>query len=285
MWTLKIGIFLCAIAITAVTVRELVKKNAHIWLPGYLVNNIKLKKRQSSRGTIHIIFAIVDHFEPLWRNPSAEQELKRMDAWMKGYPETVRGHVDADGRCPQHTWFYPFDEYRAWHLEKLAKLCSTGYGEIELHLHHDNDTPEGLRQKIQKARQIFSKHGALIHSHPPTHSPPHTTTPTQTNPPTPPLTHFPTHPSPHSPIPSLPHSPTSPLTHPPTHSLPHLLTPIPTLSSTATGLWTTPGGMADGVVSTTSCKYWRRPVAMRTSLCPRLPARRNPGRLTAFTMQ
>lgn len=180
MWTLEIGIFLCGITITLVIVRELVKKNAYIWLPGYLINNIKLKNKRSPVGTVHIVFAIVDHFEPLWSNTSDEQELSRMDAWMKGYPETVRGHADADGRCPQHTWFYPFDEYRSWHLEKLTKLCSLGYGEIELHLHHDNDTSEGLRQKIQEARQIFSKHGALIHppspSHSPTLSPPHSPT-------------------------------------------------------------------------------------------------------------
>ena len=86
----------------------------------------------------------------------------RVDAWMEGYPETVRGHVDADGKCPQHTWFYPFDEYRSAHLEKLTRLCSLGYGEIELHLHHDNDTAAGLYEKIQNAKRTFSKYGALI---------------------------------------------------------------------------------------------------------------------------
>ena len=95
--------------VLGVLVREIFKKNAHIWLPGYFIHSIKPEPKIPAGNPIHIIFAIVDHFEPLWNNPSAEQELRRVDAWMKGYPETVRGHVDADGSCPQHTWFYPFE--------------------------------------------------------------------------------------------------------------------------------------------------------------------------------
>jgi hypothetical protein len=143
---------------------ELFRKNAHIWLPGYFIHNIKPKPKISTVYPIHIIFAIVDHFEPLWNHPTIEQERTRIEAWVKRYPETVDGHVDADGRCPQHTWFYPFDEYRSAHLQELTKLSSLGYGEIELHLHHDNDTPAGLYEKIQDAKRTFSKHGALITS-------------------------------------------------------------------------------------------------------------------------
>ena len=164
----RAGVFLC-LCLASVTVMgfvlwKLLKKNLHIWLPSYVMQSIKRRPKYPSDHPLHIVFTIVDHFEPLWNNPTTEQERARVDAWVKGYPETVQGHTDADGRCPQHTWFYPFDEYRAWHLEELAKLCSRGYGEIELHLHHDNDTPEGLREKIENAKRIFSEYGALITS-------------------------------------------------------------------------------------------------------------------------
>ncbi len=169
MSALTLGIILCLCSVAAAflgfVTREIFRKNVHVWLPGYLIQSVKPKPKVPPGLPVHIIFAIVDHFEPLWNHATPEQQLKRVNAWVDGYPEIVRGHVDSDGRCPQHTWFYPFEEYNSVYLEKLSELCRLGYGEIELHLHHDNDTPEGLRQKIQKAKQIFSKHGAFIHSH------------------------------------------------------------------------------------------------------------------------
>jgi hypothetical protein len=147
-----------------IIIRELVKKHAHIWLPSYLADSLKGKPTLPKNQPVHIMFAIVDHFEPLWNNPTPEQEQERVNAWIKGYPQAMDGHVDGDGVCPQYTWFYPFDEYRAWHMEELSKLCSRGYGEVELHLHHDNDTSQGLREKMENAKRVFSEHGALITS-------------------------------------------------------------------------------------------------------------------------
>lgn len=139
----------------------MINRNIHIWLPSYIIQSIKSKPRIPHGKPVHIMFAITDHFEPSWNRPSVEQELERLNAWVKGYPEAIQWHFDADGKCPQHTWFYPIDEFRPKHLEELAKLCSSGYGEIELHLHHDNDTSDGLRKKIESAKEIFSKYGAL----------------------------------------------------------------------------------------------------------------------------
>jgi hypothetical protein len=70
--------------------------------------------------------------------------------------------VDADGVKPQHTFFYPEEEYRPEHLDALARLCSAGYGEIEVHLHHDNDTDAGLREKLRRFTHLLHHdHGAL----------------------------------------------------------------------------------------------------------------------------
>jgi hypothetical protein len=37
-----------------------------------------------------------------------------------------------------------------------------GLGEIELHLHHEEDTEEGLKEKLEVAKNNFSKHGAML---------------------------------------------------------------------------------------------------------------------------
>jgi len=143
----------------------MLKKNLHLWLPSYLWQSVKYNSQSVKNGTTHIMFCLVDHFEPQWNRPTYEVEVKRVNAWFENYPRLADGHCDADGRCPQHTWFYPQEEYRAEHLEKLSQLC--GFGEIELHLHHDNDTPSGLQEKIEQAKQLFAQHGALITSQQP----------------------------------------------------------------------------------------------------------------------
>jgi hypothetical protein len=70
--------------------------------------------------------------------------------------------VDADGRSPQHSFFFPSEEYREEHLEKLVNLCAQGYGEIEIHLHHDNDTEQGLRENLTEfLERLVRVHDAL----------------------------------------------------------------------------------------------------------------------------
>lgn len=134
-------------------------KNTHIWLPSYIKQ--RLAPRQIRPKPVHIMFCFADHFEPRWENPSYETEVKRVDFWIKNYPELARKFKDSDGKHPQHTFFYPQEEYRPEHLEKLAKLCKEGFGEVEIHLHHDNDTPEGLRDKIQSFKIKLENHGLL----------------------------------------------------------------------------------------------------------------------------
>jgi hypothetical protein len=80
----------------------------------------------------------------------------------------ARRHWDSDGIAPQHTWFYPAEDYRAEYLDALQGLCARGLGEIELHLHHGHDTSDVLRARIYEALENFARHGALItHGEPP----------------------------------------------------------------------------------------------------------------------
>ncbi|QMU62737.1 MAG: hypothetical protein GKR92_06995 [Gammaproteobacteria bacterium] len=143
-----------------VVIYLLFKKNAFIWLPTYICQYFSRKHQDNS--LTHIIFCFVDHFEPQWKKPSYEVEVARVDRWCEDYRQLASKYLDADGCHPKHTFFYPEEEYREEHLNKLAKMCSEGYGEIEIHLHHDNDTEAGLRNKLSSfTRTLRDKHGAI----------------------------------------------------------------------------------------------------------------------------
>lgn len=137
------------------------KKQVHLWIFSYLYQCIRPLKKMSPNQPTHIIFCFVDHFEPKWNGASYEDEVRRVDIWLKSYLELVKSHKDIDGRYPQHTFFYPAEEYRAEHLEKLARLCREGFGEVEVQLHHDNDTAEGFKEKIEQCKEDFKRHNLL----------------------------------------------------------------------------------------------------------------------------
>jgi len=47
-------------------------------------------------------------------------------------------------------------------VDALAGLCRAGFGEVEIHLHHDNDTVENLEHTLERFKEVFShRHGLL----------------------------------------------------------------------------------------------------------------------------
>ena len=134
------------------------RKNMHLWLGSYL----RRRRPPVPAGPVHVMFCFVDHFEPQWGRPSYDVEVRRVARWREGYRALAGRHRDADGVHPQHTFFYPEEEYREEHLDQIAALCREGFGEIEVHLHHDNDTEAGLREKIERfVKVLHERHGAL----------------------------------------------------------------------------------------------------------------------------
>jgi hypothetical protein len=111
---------------------------------------------------LQVFLAIADHFEPMWRRPAASIQQERADRWAREYPRSVAGIQDSLGRPPQHTFFWPADEYSPQHVDPIADLCRQGFGDVEVHLHHDNDTPQGFRDKIERFTEtLSSRHGLL----------------------------------------------------------------------------------------------------------------------------
>lgn len=134
-------------------------KNVHLWLPQYIAQTLALRKKAPAPR--HILFCFVDHFEPDWNEADIGLQRKRIDTWMEQYPAVADRHKDADGKYPQHTFFYPAEMYLAEHLDKLSELCRAGFGETEIHLHHDGDTAVTLKEKLIRAREDFLRHGLI----------------------------------------------------------------------------------------------------------------------------
>lgn len=87
--------------------------------------------------------------------------MARVEAWRQGYPSLAAAYRDSNGRGPRHSFFFPGDEYRPQYLDALGSLVQRGHGEVEVHLHHDGDTRQTLRDKLQSHLAAFAEHGHL----------------------------------------------------------------------------------------------------------------------------
>ncbi|HWM88229.1 MAG TPA: hypothetical protein VNO33_20385 [Kofleriaceae bacterium] len=139
---------------------RLKRKNLHTWLSGYARHLGRRVARRSDDGPRHLLFAMCDHYEPLWgKGTPRDVGDRRVAAWEERYPALADGFRDADGLSPRHSFFFPGEEYDPRFLERLARLSSAGHGEVELHLHHDGDTGAKLRRDIDDYLRRFAEHG------------------------------------------------------------------------------------------------------------------------------
>lgn len=111
-------------------------------------------------GPIHVMLAVCDHFEPLHAT-DREGALKRIGEWRARFPGIADEFRDAAGRPPKHTFFFPVEQYDPALLDPLAALCRDTGSEVEIHLHHENDTPEGLEEKLEAGKRDLTAHGLL----------------------------------------------------------------------------------------------------------------------------
>lgn len=155
---LPIAMLAAGALVVVVGWRAIRSRNMEIWLGSYL----RRKPRPAVEGPVHVMFCFVDHYEPIWGKADLATQRARVDRWCRDYRALASRHRDADGRPPQHVFFYPEEEYLEEHLDKIAALCRDGYGEIEIHLHHDNDTEDNFRASIARfCKVLHERHGAL----------------------------------------------------------------------------------------------------------------------------
>jgi hypothetical protein len=156
------GLLVVALVYAAVIALGLRRRRVDIWWGDYMRHLREQAGLADSPRTKHIMFCFVDHYEPRWGKADYATEVARVDRWVHDYPKLCAGHRDADGQAPKHSFFFPSEEYRPEHIDKLVALCAAGYGEIEIHLHHDNDTEAGLRANLGEfIERLINKHDAL----------------------------------------------------------------------------------------------------------------------------
>ena len=139
-------------------------KNANLWLRPYLFDRLaRLANRRPAR---RLWVSLTDHYEPLGGKVSLETGRARVAAWQQRWPAiAAAAPADAAGRAPCFTFFYPQEEYHPEILDSLARLSATGTTDVEVHLHHFNDTADSFRQKVAAFTECLNQQHGLLHRH------------------------------------------------------------------------------------------------------------------------
>ncbi|MEO7433121.1 MAG: hypothetical protein ABIR62_14065 [Dokdonella sp.] len=159
MTSVLLAVVLAVVVLAVLAIGVLLRaRNMQIWIVDYL----RRPARPVVRGPTHVMFCFVDHYEPMWGRADEATQRARVDRWCRDYRALASRHRDADGVHPQHCFFYPEEEYVEEHLTKIAALCADGFGEIEIHLHHDNDNEANFRATMTRfCTLLHEHHGAL----------------------------------------------------------------------------------------------------------------------------
>jgi len=163
LWSaLALAVISAAAALTFV-VRLIRQRGLDRWIVSH---SLQFRRRRTplTGQSVHVLLCIADHYEPQHGKVEPAQAAERVAYWIDRYPKLFEQFRDADGLPPQHSFFFPIDEYEASHVDGIARLCRAGFGEIELHHHHDNDTAAALRARLLHFKELFrNQHGLLSH--------------------------------------------------------------------------------------------------------------------------
>jgi hypothetical protein len=136
-------------------------RHAEIWLVPLLRDRLRksIRPRKPKRAWV----AITDHYEPLGMGASLDAALGRVARWRDNWPRIADDAPrDAAGQRPQYSFFYPQEEYQRDLLDGIAEIVRLGIGDVEVHLHHDNELRDSFIRKITDyCRRLTCDHGLL----------------------------------------------------------------------------------------------------------------------------
>jgi hypothetical protein len=162
--SVALTLIIVALPTAVVILQVLRRRGMDRWVGSYARQAARraLSGGAAGQTETHLLLCISDHFEPHNGGVSPERAQARLGNWLDQYPRLFRDIRDSDGRPPRHTFFYPLEQYDPAELEGLATLCRQGFGEVEVHLHHDNDTAESLRRQLLDYKErLARRHGLL----------------------------------------------------------------------------------------------------------------------------
>jgi hypothetical protein len=132
---------------------------ARRWLPGYCAGRLR-RVVQSCAARVWV--TIADHFEPWWRRPDTETAHQRVRRWARLWPRIAARHTDSSGHRAVYTFFYPEEQYEPCAVDELARLRGEGIADVEVHLHHDEDTEAGFVDRVGRfVQRLHDAHGLL----------------------------------------------------------------------------------------------------------------------------
>lgn len=137
-------------------------RNMQTWLAGYIKDRGRRLPGPPRRASVkRVVVTLCDHFEPLWPEFDEKTGLRRIKEWCNKYPAIAEPFKDGRTGFPRYSFFYAEEQYRPTYLDRLSDLCRQGFGEIEIHLHHENDSEDELRRKLLNFTERLAGHGAL----------------------------------------------------------------------------------------------------------------------------
>lgn len=131
------------------------------WLVPYLKD--RLQRRAQPTKVKRAWVAITDHYEPLGQGASVQEGLRRVSRWRDAWPRIADDVPrDAAGQRAQYSFFYPQEEYREDVVEGIAEIARLGVGDVEVHIHHDNERRETFIRKVSEfCSRLTNNHGLL----------------------------------------------------------------------------------------------------------------------------
>jgi hypothetical protein len=95
-----------------------------------------------------------------------ETALRRVARWQEAWPRIADAAPrDFKGRRPCYSFFYPQEEYRAELLDPLAEMTRQGIGDVEVHIHHRDETAESFVRKMTDFCHVLRNDHGLLHDH------------------------------------------------------------------------------------------------------------------------
>src|ERR1700685_1141231 len=121
-------------------------RHAEIWVMPYVRDRLRKSGRPKPKRAW---VAITDHYEPLGTGASHQTALQRVGQWRDKWPNIAhKAPRDSGGLHAQYTFFYPQEDYKRDLIESLAEITRLGMGDVEVHMHHENEKPDAFRKKI-----------------------------------------------------------------------------------------------------------------------------------------
>ena len=132
------------------------------WLPSYLKDRARALTRPRAKK---LYVALTDHFEP-HGNTTLDVAHKRMAEWTERWPKIAwEAPKDATGAPPCYSFFYPQEEYQRDLLNTITALTKDGTADVEVHIHHFDDTAAGFVEKMSEFLKILHEEHGLLRMH------------------------------------------------------------------------------------------------------------------------